>query len=468
MSEQARELPFNSDAEQAILGSIIAANASFDRVAGFLREEHFGHPVHGRIFAACKRMIESGNVANHVSLKLVFDQDEDLKSIGGAAYLARLAGSVPTVASAESYGRMVLECWQRRCLIGLAGELSASAYDHGHDMPPDQMAQAAARALDDILDGSDGQGLLHIGEAIERSLALSERAADMPNGIFGLPLGLIDLDRKIGGLEPDQLVIIAGRPGMGKTAFATSVSYYVAKTDTPVAFFSHEMSASQLTNRLLSQVSGVPLLRIKSGRWDQAERRAMDDAARHLKSLPMFIDDAAGQSPSAIRAKARRFKRKRGLGLMLIDHIQIMRGDARSYQNRTAEVTDISRSLKVCAKELHVPVIALSQLSRAVEARDPPKPQLADLRESGSIEQDADLVAFLFREEYYHKQKEPSPNDPKHSEWEADLFAMRGKAEILLEKGRDIETGKVDVFFDGECLAYRNLAKPLVVQGQAA
>lgn len=454
-----RETPHNLEAEQRLLGALLVNNAAYNAAAmRTLQPEHFYEPLHGRIFAGIRKTVETGGRADPVSLKTSFDADPAMHQLGGWQYMARLAGSAVSVGHADHYAKIILDLWRRRRIIALCQQASESAYAADLDVGPTEQIAALCSELDNLAVVSDS-GLAHVGDAADRVLELADEASRNPYGLRGLATGLSDLDRMLGGMEQTQLIIAAGRPGMGKTALAGTVALNVASKGTPVAIFSHEMSSVQIMRRLLAMASGVPFQAIKRGSYTPDERERLVSVRDYIRSLPLFIDDAANQSPSMIRSKCRSFKRKRGLGLVIVDHMQIMRGDAERYGNRTAELTDISKGLKATAKELDVPVLALSQLSRGVEGRDDKRPLLSDLRESGSIEQDADVVLLLYREAYYWKQDNPEPDSmlPAHVTWEADFEAIKRKAEIIVGKLRDGEPGTSQVYFDGERVCFRAL-----------
>jgi replicative DNA helicase len=458
----AREPPHNYDAEQALLGALLTNNLAYGRVSEFLRPDHFAHPAHGRIFDGVQRLIDNNRVANATTLKNLFDQDSDLHEIGGAMYLARLAGSATTVINAGDYGRMIFDLALRRQLIGIGETLVNSAFDHDPDESATKIADAAAHEISTIAASAHSSAQLEpISVATKTAIAKVMQAKEMGGAISGLSTGLIDLDALTGGMSPGELIVLGARPGMGKTALAVKIGISLAKAGCPVSFFSLEMPSQQIARRMLSMLSGVSLSRLKDGRIGPSDVMALQEAGEFLNSIPFFINDAAGTSPQAVRARARMIHRKHGPGLTILDHIQIAGGGQARYGNRVAELTDITKGLKAAAKELAGPMLALSQLNRSLEQRDDKRPTLADLRESGSIEQDADQVWFLYRAEYYHRQIEPDREKEakKYLDWEADLHSIRGIAELYAAKQRDGEPGRTKLHFDGPTVSFGNLVK---------
>jgi replicative DNA helicase len=469
--------PHNYEAEMALLGAILANNLTFDKVNEFLRPDHFADALHGRIYEAAGKLIERGQIANALTLKSLFDQDPALLEHGGAQYLARLAASVVTIINAEDYGRAIHDLHLRRQLIDLGEVMVNTAHDHDLDLPATGQIETAEEKpfrLDET--GDTENGLRPLTEALTGAINMAEAAVKREGHVTGVTTGLVDLDKKLGGLQPSDLVILAGRPSMGKTALATNIAFNAAlahklapENGGRVAFFSLEMSAEQLATRILAEQTGISSDRIRRGeisRDDDFSRLVI--AAQDLQTLPMHIDDTPGLSVPAMRTRARRLKRRQGLGLIVVDYLQLMRSPAglRS-ENRVQEVSEITRGLKAIAKELEVPVLALSQLSRAVEQRDDKRPQLADLRESGSIEQDADVVMFIFREQYYHERGEPKQRDDessekfaeRHSRWLERGERVHNVAEVNIAKQRHGPIGTVELYFDGMVTKFGNLSR---------
>lgn len=459
-----RVLPHNLEAERALLGAILLNNTAYDRVADVVKPEQFAEVGNGVIFDAMATLINQGQRADGIKLRHL-ESDPNVQRLGGMTYIAQLLSSATTASSARDYGQAVRRLFMARETIRVAEAISDAAYGvTPAEDPADLLAQGSA-AFDAILEGAESSSLTQIGSAARNAVQRAQEAVENGGRVSGLTTGLADLDRLTGGFNPGELIVLAARPGMGKTALAIAIAYQVAKQGVPVGFFSLEMPSEQIARRLLCVMTGVPLGKIKHGDLDKRELESLNSAAAAMGRLPLYINDAAGLHPAAVRARARALKRRHGRGLTIVDHIQIMRGGER-HQNRTAEITEISMGLKAAAKELEGPVLALAQLNRSVESRDDKRPTLADLRESGSIEQDADAVLFIYREEYYHRQKEPNRESPsernKHYDWQADLEEMKGKAEVIAAKQRDGEVGRCDLFFDAERVTFGNLERERV------
>src|SRR5215469_5646964 len=417
--------PYNTDAEQALLGAVLINNAAYFRVSEFLQAEHFGNAVHGRIFAAIGKLIERGQMANPVTLKNLCDQDGALSEIGGSQYLARLVTSAVTIINSEDYGRAIYDLYLRRELVTLGEDIVNDAYRQDLDDPAREQIERAERRLFDLATAGQTEGGFHaFDDALTNAINSAEAAFKKNGKTVGVATGFIDLDQKLGGLHASDLVILAGRTAMGKTALATNIAFNATKTyravrtsdgrtivedGAVVGFFSLEMSAEQLATRILAEESGVSSDRIRRGDVSHEDFDKFVQASQRLAAVRLFIDDTPALTVAALRTRARRLMRQQGLGLIIVDYLQLLRpsNQLRVIENRVQEVSDITRGLKALAKELNVPVLALSQLSRAVEQREDKRPMLADLRESGSIEQDADVVMFIFREEYY-KSREPT------------------------------------------------------------
>ncbi len=468
-----RTSPHNIEAEQALLGAILVNNDACDRVSGFLESEHFYEPLHARLYEAASSLIRAGKLASPVTLKSFFETDESLREIGGAAYLARLAAAATTIINAEEYGRTIFELAQRRDLINIGEDIVTSAYDAPVDITPREMIERAEQELFSIAEtGKFGKGFLPFGTALTHAIDMAAKAYERDGGLSGISSGLRDIDEKMGGLQPSDLIILAGRPAMGKTALATNIAYSVARkyrAETRpdgveeaveggvVAFFSLEMSAEQLATRIISEQAEIPSERIRRGRITEDEFHNIVQASQELQSLPLYIDDTGGLSVGQLAARARRLKRQKGLDLILVDYLQLLTGShRRAMEGRVQEVSEISTTLKALAKELNVPILALSQLSRQVEQRDDKRPQLADLRESGSIEQDADVVLFIFREEYYLQRRQPRENTPEFFEWQEEMDRVTGLAEVIIGKQRHGPTGTIRLQFEATVTKFQN------------
>lgn len=465
--QKGEEPPYNLEAEQALLGSLLLNNSSLEQIGDFLRPLHFADGIHGQIFEAIVRLIDRGQVADPITLKDYFGKNEALQPVGGARYLVDLAQNVVSIISIKDYGRLIYDLFLRRQLMGIGEGVVLNARTHDLDLSAIQQIEDAEKKLFDLATtGSASGGFQSFREALTAAIEMAEVAYRRDSHVVGVTTGMVDLDKWLGGLHPSDLLIIAGRPSMGKTALATNIAFNAAvaalehnKSGASVAFFSLEMSAEQLATRILATESGVSSDKIRRGEIRAEDFPAFVDVSRRLNAIPLFIDDTPALSVPALRTRARRLKRQEGLGLIVIDYLQLVEpgGATRRGDNRVQEISDITRSLKALAKELDVPVIALSQLSRAVEQREDKRPQLSDLRESGSIEQDADVVMFVYREEYYEVRREPTEGTEKHVEWLARMEQVHNQAEIIIAKQRHGPVGTVRLYFDGTVTRFGNL-----------
>src|SRR5690242_7970171 len=470
-----RSAPHNIEAEQALLGAILVNNEAFYRVSDFLEAKHFFEPIHQRIFELAGGLIRANKIATPVTLKTFLPGEVDIAGLSLNQYLARLAAEATTIINAEDYGRTIYDLSVRRDLIAIGEDMVNLAYEAPVDSTPVQHIEEAERRLYEIAEtGRYDAGFQRFAQALTTAVDMAARAYQRDGRLSGLATGLTDLDSKMGGLQASDLVILAGRPGMGKTALATNVAYNVAKAWSGeiradghmatvnggiVGFFSLEMSAEQLATRIISEQTGIPSNKIRRGAIDESDFEKIKDVSIELQNLPFYVDETGGLSIGQLAARARRLKRQRGLDLVVIDYIQLLQGTTRrSSENRVQEVTEITTRLKALAKELNIPILALSQLSRQVESRDDKRPQLSDLRESGSIEQDADVVMFVFREEYYHQMRKPTENNrEKFAEWLAEGERVEGRAEVIIGKQRHGPTGTVELHFDGAITRFTNL-----------
>ncbi len=465
-------LPHNIEAEQQLLGAILTNNEVYDRISSVVKPDHFFDPVHQRIFERAAARIQKNALASPVTLKPFFEDDQGLKELGGPAYLVRLAGAAISAYAARDYAQMIYDLAVRRELIGLGRDISAKAQKVEVDSEPrDQIIEAEQRLYKLGEQGHAERGFQSFLKAAVQAVNSANAAYQRGGGLSGISTGLLDLDTKLGGLHPSDLLILAGRPSMGKTSLATNIAFNIAKARRVgklpdgregsveggvVGFFSLEMSAEQLAARILSEASQVPSEKIRRGDMPEQDFRRFVDAAKDLESCPLYIDDTPALPISQVAARARRLKRTQGLDVLIIDYLQLLRGS--SKENRVQEVSEITQGLKAIAKELDIPVIALSQLSRAVESRDDKRPQLSDLRESGSIEQDADVVMFVFREEYYLERLKPDEGSPEFVGWYEKMNKAHGKAEVIIGKQRHGPIGTVGLAFEGEFTRFSNLA----------
>ncbi len=463
-----RSPPHNIEAEQALLGAILVNNEAFFRVSDFLEPKHFFEPIHQRLYELAAGLVRAGKTATPVTLKTFLPMDFDVAGLSVNQYLARLAAEATTIINAEDYGRTVYDLSIRRNLITIGEEMVNLAYDSPVDATPSSHIEEAERKLYEIAEtGRFDTGFQRFTHALTTAVEMAARAYQREERLSGLATGLRDLDKYMGGLQKSDLIIIAGRPGMGKTALATNIAFNIAHSFEPetkadgtieafdggrVGFFSLEMSAEQLATRIISEQTEIPSSMIRRGQINEADFDKIAAFSRVMQDLPLHIDETGGISIAQLRARARRLKRQRGLDVLVIDYIQLLQGSTRrSSENRVQEVTEITTGLKALAKELSVPIIALSQLSRQVESRDDKRPQLSDLRESGSIEQDADVVLFVYRDAYYLKNAEPRDfNSAEHGEWQAKYDKVRFQAEVIIGKQRHGPTGTVPLHFDGQ------------------
>ena len=470
--------PQNLEAEQALLGALLSNNKAFERVSEFLAPEHFVDPIHGRIYGAIRRRVENNALADVVTLKGEFEHSGVLAEVGGTAYLVQLVSATVGIINAGEYGKLIHDCWVRRQLIDVGETVVNRAFGSEPELEGSGQIEAAEQQLFDLATGGANEGG---AITFERALALAVESASKAKahggGVSGLPSGLRDLDARLGGLHGSDLLILAGRPGMGKTALATKVAFGAAQSlmrdlepgEVPkgcIAVFSLEMSAEQLANRLLAESSRISGDRIRRGEINQTEFDKFYAASRELSTLPIMIDDTPAITLSALRTRCRRLERTRGLRLVVVDYLQLMRPAAGTKpDNRVLEISMITQGLKAIAKELKVPVLALSQLSRAVESREDKRPQLSDLRESGSIEQDADVVMFVYRDDYYLKQREPKESafdqgdkyQAAMDRWKTDMERAHNKADLIIAKQRHGPTGTIPLFFEAEFTRFGDL-----------
>lgn len=469
------KIPFSIEAEQQLLGALLTNNEVFDRISQILKAEHFYDPVHARIFDICIERIRKNALASPVTIKAFMEDDEGLKELGGPTYLVRLAGAAISAYAARDYAQMIREFALRRDLITLGRDISARAATVKVEDNAEEQIKLAEQTLYKL--GEQGvaeRGFQSFLKAVNKAVDVANAAYLRDGDLSGISTGLIDLDRKMGGLNDSDLIILAGRPSMGKTSLATNIAFNVAKAfkqgEKPdgtlgalaggvVGFFSLEMSAEQLAARILAEAAEVSSHRIRSGDMTEDEFRRFLEAAHALQNCPLYIDDTPALPINQLAARARKLKRTHGLDVLIIDYLQLLR-PATAKDSRVNEVSEITQGLKAIAKELNIPVIALSQLSRQVESREDKRPQLSDLRESGSIEQDADIVMFVFREEYYREREKPSEHDlAAMADWQQKMESCHGKAEVILGKQRHGPIGTVELAFESQFTRFGNLEK---------
>jgi len=473
---QPRVAPHNLEAEQALLGAILFDNETYNRITASLQPKHFFDPVHGRIFEACVQLIAAGELADGVTLKERFAKDGGIMEIGGAVYLMKLMeAAAPLSAQAQAYAELIYDLALRRELIRVGGVITDLAENPPPDHDAEDIIEEAERTLFGLAEhGTNSSGFSPFSRALTASIESAAAAYESDTDVSGIATHFEDLDRMLGGLHGSDLIILAGRPSMGKTALALNIAFNVAKAklhhdrapehDKPnekggiVAFFSLEMSAEQLATRLLSDAAAIESDRIRRGKIQKAEFERLQDAATDLQSLPLHIDETGAIGIAQLQARARRLKRTAGLDCIVVDYLQLVTGSKKGGDGRVQEVSEITMGLKALAKDLQVPVIALSQLSRQVETRDDKRPQLSDLRESGSIEQDADAVLFVYRESYYLERAEPRDGTEEHFAWQRQVDEVRNQAEVIIGKQRHGPIGKVKLFFDSRYTRFGNLS----------
>ena len=472
--------PHNLSAETAVLGAILFDNNTFQRVADLLRPSDFYAPAHQELFEVSANMIQQGRIADGVTLREHFEKADKLSEIGGARYLEQLLDSAAFGAEVADYAQMIRDLAIRRSLVDISSDMQGRALNPAPEENGERQIEMTERKLFDLAErGTSSKGFKSFAEALTESLKVAEAAFKREGKIAGIPTVLRDLDNKLGGLHRSDLIILAGRPSMGKTSLATNIAYNAAaayraeaqedgskKTvdGAIVGFFSLEMSYEQLATRIIAERTGITTHRIRQGDLEKADFERLREATEELQNLPLYIDDSGGISISQLAARARRLQRSVGLDMLVIDYLQLITTtSAGANANRVQEITQITTTLKALAKDLNIPIIALSQLSRAVEQRDDKRPQLSDLRESGSIEQDADVVMFVYREEYYLARTEPGadPTDPSSNEkwasWRQRMDDVYGKAEVIIGKQRHGPIGKVELAFDSNVTRFGNL-----------
>ena len=461
--------PSNIEAEQALLGSVLINNDIIDEISTIVSSSIFYDPAHVKIYEVIESLNNKGMIANPITLKNYFEKDNMLNEVGGTEYLVKLTRYSGSAKQAVDYSKIIHEMYLRRELVLISDKLSADTMNaNAQEQNAENIIEGTEKSLFDLAErGSFSQSFLKFNQALDQTIEMATLAMQSDQGIVGVPTGLTDLDEKLGGLHKSDLVILAGRPGMGKTALATNIAYHAAQNlksrqeKSSVAFFSLEMSSEQLSTRILSEQARIKSDDIRRGKVTEDEINRYIETSRNIYDLPLYIDETPAIAISTLCNRARRIKRLFGLSLIVVDYIQLMRAPNSNGRNdnRVQEVSEITQGLKALAKELKVPVLALSQLSRAVESRDDKKPQLSDLRESGSIEQDADVVMFVYREAYYLENKQPKLGSIEHAEWQSKMNDVNGLADIILGKQRHGPTGTVKVEFEGIYTKFKDLNK---------
>lgn len=470
-----RLAPHNLEAEQALLGAILINNDAFYRVSDFLEPSHFSEPIHGRIFEIAAEIVRAGKTATPVTVKTFLPADFRLGELNAAQYLSRLAAEATTIINAADYGRTIYDLALRRSLILIGEDMVNIAFDAPVDMAPRSQIEDAERRLFELAEsGRFEGGFGNFESALVHAIDMASAAYKRDGHLSGIASGLSDLDRLVGGFQHSDLVIIAGRPGMGKTALATNIAFNIASAwrgeELPdgsiktvnggiVGFFSLEMSSEQLATRIVAEQTEIPSSEIRRGSINEDQFARLVEVAQKIQRIPLYIDQTGGLSIAQLAARARRLKRQRGLDVIIVDYIQLLQSGGRRSDNRVQEVTEITNNLKALAKELDVPILALSQLSRQVEQREDKRPQLSDLRESGSIEQDADVVMFVFREEYYLKNRKPKEGTEEFFKWQGEMEEQAGRAEVIVGKQRHGPTGVVELQFEAEVTRFSSLVK---------
>ena len=465
--KQENKQPSNIEAEQALLGSVLVNNDIIDEISTIVNSGIFYDPAHIKIYEVIENLNNKGMIANPITLKNYFEKDNMLEDVGGTEYLVKLTRFSASTKQAIDYAKIIHEMYLRRELVLISDKLSSETLNSNtYESPAEKIIEGTEKSLFDLAErGSFSQSFLKFNQALDQTIEMATIAMKNDQGLVGVPTGLTELDEKLGGLHKSDLIILAGRPSMGKTALATNIAYSAAQNilkkqeKSSVAFFSLEMSSEQLSTRILSEQARIKSDDIRRGKVTEEEINRYIETSRNIYNLPLYIDETPAITIATLSNRARRIKRLFGLSLVVVDYIQLMRSNSGKNDNRVQEISEISQGLKALAKELSVPVLALSQLSRAVEQRDDKQPQLADLRESGSIEQDADVVMFVFREAYYLERKQPKLGSIEHAEWQSKMNDVNGLADIILGKQRHGPTGVVKVEFEGIYTKFKDLRR---------
>ena len=460
-----KELPHNIEAEQGLLGAILLNNETFYEVIDTITIDHFYEPIHKLIFDVISKLISKGQIATPITLKNYFEIEKNLDEIGGSNYLARLANSAVSLDFAKNYSKIIYDLAVRRGLYELGGKVQHNAIESDVDTKTEDLIEDAEKSLYQISEKGSAQNKIKTFQSsVEEAIELAKKAYEKDSSVVGISSDFTDLDSKLGGFHPSDLIIIAGRPSMGKTSLATNIAFNIAKnahlskeTDSSVLFFSLEMSSEQLARRILSEQARISSNDIRRGNLSENDLDNLVTVSKEVLEIPLYIDDTAAINIGTLTSRARRLKRKNGLGVIVIDYLQLLRpSKTNRNDSRVLEISEITQGLKALAKELNIPIIALSQLSRQVEQREDKKPQLSDLRESGSIEQDSDVVMFIFREEYYLEKNAPSPGTAEFIEWQQKMDEIHGQADLLIMKQRHGPTGNIKLSFEAKYTRFGN------------
>ena len=463
--EDFKEVPYNEEAEQAVLGAILINNENINKIADFLLAKHFYIELNQKTYIAITTLLERGLVANPITLKTFFEGNETLSASGINAYeyLVKLAAKAENIINIISFAKVTYELYLKRSLIGIGSSLVNDVFEEKQEAAEKQIEKAEHNLYSLASEGNLDKGATTLSQNIKSALQRIEIAKKRGEKINGVTTGYTDLDKMLGGMQNSDLIILAARPSMGKTSLAVNIALNAAenftknKEEKSIGVFSLEMSGEQIATRLLSIKSGVNGSKIRVGNISDDEFLKLSASSGELNELPIYVDDTPALSISALRTRARRMKRKHNISVIVIDYIQLMRGSSSTEGNRVNEIGEITMGLKAIAKELDLPVIGLSQLSRAVESRDDKRPQLSDLRESGNIEQDADVVMFIYREEYYLMRKEPKSDPDKHVAWQAKLAEVENISEVIISKQRNGPVGTISLRFDSSTTGFTDL-----------
>ena len=460
-----RELPHNIEAEQGILGAILLNNDILYDISEIIEVDHFFEDIHQKIYGVISKIVAKGQMATPITLKNYFEIEKTLEDIGGSNYLARLANAAVSLDYAKNYAQIIYDLAVRRSLYNLGGKLSFSAIESEIDINPSKLIEEAEKDLYQISEkGIQSHNIQTFKTSIEEAVELATKAFEKDSSVVGISSDFRDLDQKLGGFHPSDLIIIAGRPSMGKTSLATNIAFNVAKDafknkdkDSSVLFFSLEMSSEQLATRILSEQAKISSNEIRRGNLSENDLESLVNVSKNILEIPLFIDDTPAINIATLSSRARRLKRKHGLGIIVVDYLQLLRPSKQSKnESRVLEISEITQGLKALAKEINIPIIALSQLSRQVEQREDKKPMLSDLRESGSIEQDSDVVMFIFREEYYLEKTAPTPGSADFIDWQQKMEEIHGQADLLISKQRHGPTGNIKLSFESKFTRFGN------------